>query len=120
LIFKILQNKTNWRELDLRNKTKDFINFVVTQKCDEDILYLVLFGSEIKCKTNIKSDIDIAVISENPLDIKKRVVLHEVFDSYGEWIEYQLIYTTIENLKTTHKLNVNFSINKGVILYERE
>jgi len=118
--LKILQNKIDWKKLDLRDKTKDFLNFVVTQRYDEDILYLVLFGSEIKCKTNIRSDIDIAVISEDPLDVKKRVVLHEIFDGFGEWVEYQLIYTTIENLKTTHKLNVNFSINKGVILYERE
>jgi predicted nucleotidyltransferase len=116
----ILQNKTDWQELNLRTKTKDFLNFVVNQKYDEEICYIILFGSEIKGKTNIKSDIDIAVISENPLDIKKRVALHELFDSYIEWIEYQLIYTTIENLKTTNELNVNFSINKGVVLYERK
>ena len=118
--MEILQNKTNWNDLNLRSKTKEFLNFVVNQNYDNEIKYLVLFGSEIKCSTNIKSDIDIAVITEKSLDIKKRVHLHEIFDSFGEWLEYQLIYTTVENLKTEHKLNVNFSINKGVILYERK
>lgn len=110
-----------WEDLRLRKRTREFLQFVSSHHFPIYIKYIVLFGSEARGMANVKSDIDIAVISDRPLKSDERVSLDEIIHDSPVSVNYQLVFTTVDKLNTSHKLDVNFSINQqGVILYARK
>ena len=110
-----------WKDLRLRKRTREFLQFVSSQHFPLYIKYIVLFGSEARGMANVKSDIDIAIISDRPLKSDERASLDEIIHDCPVSVNYQLVFTTVDKLITAHKLDVNFSINKqGVILYARK
>jgi predicted nucleotidyltransferase len=85
---------------------------------DENINRAILFGSQVTGKATIMSDIDIAVVSDNPQRVDRKTLNYvaETFD-----VECDFVYTTPEALRLAEKeLDVNYSIQKeGVTIWAR-
>ena len=85
---------------------------------DGNICYAVLFGSYARSEAVITSDIDIAIVAEDPLSVD-RAKLREVTESSD--IVCDLVYTTHEALASaTRELDVNYWIKKeGIVIWQR-
>ena len=85
---------------------------------DENICRVILFGSQIKNTATIMSDIDLAIVSDNPQLIDRKALNHiaEAFD-----ITCDFVYTTPTAIRlATRELDTNNSIRKeGVTIWER-
>ena len=58
---------TDWRNLRLRPTTRQFIERLTDVKFIPSVKYIILFGSEARGVANVKSDVDLSVVSEQPL-----------------------------------------------------
>ena len=110
-----------WEGLSLRRSTRSLLLHMAGRKYGEEVLALVLFGSEARQEANVMSDVDIAVISLEPLSRKQLLATHphvslpELAD-----VDYRIINTLANDLNIGDCLNVNYHIRReGVIIYAR-
>ncbi|MCL1884892.1 MAG: nucleotidyltransferase domain-containing protein [Defluviitaleaceae bacterium] len=81
--------------------------------------YIVLFGSEARGESNLTSDVDIALVSDEPLTISERLEFSEMLGD-ETLPDYRVINTLTDDLDTNEFMNVNYHIKKdGLVIYER-
>lgn len=87
-------------------------------KKDENITSLYLFGSYARGEAKLTSDVDFAVVSENPRAVD-RVALRLIESDFDFGCD--IIYTTPEKLEKAYReLDVNYDIKEeGVLLWQR-
>jgi len=79
----------------------------------------VLFGSEARGESNLTSDVDIALVSDEPLTISERLEFSEMLGD-ETLPDYRVINTLTDDLDTNEFMNVNYHIKKdGLVIYER-
>ena len=80
---------------------------------------LILFGSQARDSATISSDIDIAVVVSEPLDVRSRGLLRCLGDDINPHIETNLFFTTPEALESPqHHFDTNTHIKReGVALW---
>jgi predicted nucleotidyltransferase len=85
---------------------------------DQHIRQVILFGSQVKNTATIMSDIDFAIVADNPRLIDRKA-LNNIAENFD--IPCDFVYTTPEALRLANKeLDVNNSIRKeGIIIWER-
>jgi len=109
----------DWRTLKTNPKVYDFLEYMSQREYHTKVKCIVLFGSVARGQARLGSDIDIAVISNEPLT---RAELNEVHPDIDHAHFYSLDYKIINVL--THKLYINKLLNvghhikrEGVLLY---
>jgi len=109
----------DWRTLQITPAISEFLEYMSDRNYNPKIKFIVLFGSVARQQAKLGSDIDIAVISDEPLT---RAELKEVHPDITNAHFYSLDYRIINIL--THKLNINKILNvgyhvkrEGVVLY---
>jgi predicted nucleotidyltransferase len=109
----------NWQNAGLRASTKKVMERVSQGQYNPKIRYIVLFGSEARGAATLTSDVDIALVCDEPLTIEERLEFMEVFE--GEHFpEYRVISTLTSKLDTDKFMDVNYHIQKdGLVIYER-
>lgn len=79
----------------------------------------MLFGSEARGESNLTSDVDIALVSDEPLTISERLEFSEMLGD-ETLPDYRVINTLTDDLDTNEFMNVNYHIKKdGLVIYER-
>jgi len=83
------------------------------------IRYVVVFGSEARGEAVLTSDVDIALVSDEPLARDEKLEFAQVFEGVN-FPEYRVINTLTADLDTENFMDVNYHIKRdGVIIYER-
>ncbi|MCL2421568.1 MAG: nucleotidyltransferase domain-containing protein [Defluviitaleaceae bacterium] len=109
----------DWKTMRLRTPTQTVLERVSQGKHNPKIRYIVLFGSEARGEATLASDVDIALISDEPLTIEERLVFTEVFEK-ERFPDYRVINTLTSDLNTDQYMDVNYHIKRdGVVIYER-
>lgn len=119
--IKLERHNINWRNLKLRDDTRAFLEYLSIQTYNPKIHYILLFGSQAREQTKLTSDIDIAIISDEPLTRKERYQIYPDPDEKElSNIDYNITSTTLDKLHTENPLDINYSIKKeGIIIYEK-
>jgi len=110
----------NWRKLNLRKKTRELLENISAVTHEDFVDSIILFGSEAKGTAKLTSDVDIALISKRPLNMKERLsVLSNVPQDLYCDVDIRVVCLRRESLETTNKLDVGYSIKReGVVIYE--
>jgi predicted nucleotidyltransferase len=97
---------------------KTIINLSPAFQSDTEISRVILFGSHARNHNKIWSDIDLAIVCENPQKVN-RAALQFAADNFD--IDIDLVYTTEERIQSSEKFSdVNFWIKKeGVEIWQR-
>jgi predicted nucleotidyltransferase len=112
-------NNFNWKEVQIRIPTRNVLNRVSQERHNPKIRYVVLFGSEARGEALLSSDVDIAVISDEPLTMDERLEFTKIFDDEN-YPDYRIINTLTDDLNTERFMDVNYHIKKdGLVIYER-
>jgi len=108
----------SWSTAKLRPATRVILEQIANGKHDPQIRRIVLFGSEARGEATLTSDIDIALISDEPLTRAQRLAFSVALDD--GYPEVRVINTLTANLDTNEFLNVNYHIKReGLLIYER-
>ena len=109
-----------WDSVKLRNSTRKFLTQLAEGKHDPRIRYIVLFGSEARGEARLTSDVDIAVISDEPLTTKEKLsIIDSVDEELEVMVDYRLVAVTTPNLGCENPMRVNYHIQReGLVIYE--
>ncbi|MCL2223634.1 MAG: nucleotidyltransferase domain-containing protein [Defluviitaleaceae bacterium] len=111
--------KINWEEVRIRKPVRHVLERVANGNHNPNIRYIILFGSEARGEAVLTSDVDIALVSDEPLTTAERLQFTEIFEG-DNYPEYRVINTSIEDLNTDKFMDVNYHIKRdGLIIYER-
>jgi len=104
------------------NTVNQFLDYMAHQTYNDKIRYVVLFGSYARGEERLTSDVDIAIICDDPITHKERTAVYPDAERTDiDILDYRFTYISTDNLTTTEYLNVGYHIkNEGVLLYERE
>ena len=109
----------DWENADIRAATKKTLQRISRAQHNSKIRYIVLFGSEARGEARLTSDVDLALISDEPLTMEERLAFKAVIDS-EHFPPYNVINTLYRDLDTEHVMDVNFHIKRdGLVIYER-
>jgi len=110
-----------WESVRLRDSTRKFLTQLSRGVFDERIRYIVLFGSEARGEANLFSDVDIAVVSDEPItQTQKLSILDAVDEDVEVEVDYRLVSTRTKDLDCDHFMNVNYHIKReGLVIYEK-
>jgi len=110
----------DWRLLNIAPETKEFLEYIARRKYCSKIKYIVLFGSVAREEATKYSDIDIAVISDDPLSRTELNQLHpSINHSHLYKLDYRIINISAHKLETEKFLDVGYHIKReGIIIYE--
>jgi len=111
-----------WQSVKLRKNTREFLSQLARGTFDERIRYIVLFGSEARGEARMMSDVDIAVVSDEPMGSKDKVMV--VYGNVEEKVElavdYRLVSISTTSLDCDNFKRVQYHIKReGLIVYER-
>jgi len=112
--------KVDWQGLKLREKTRELLKNIAGAKHADFVESIILFGSEAKGTARLTSDIDLALISTKPLNMKERLSIfeHVPQDIYHD-ADVRVVCLRKSALETANKLDIGYSIKReGVIIYE--
>jgi len=118
----VLSPLVNWESLRLRGSTREYLKWLSSRKYIDKVRYIVLFGSEARGEARLLSDIDIAVISDEPLTREERTDIAYPYneDEPGQ-VNSRFVFSLTEYLETTNKFDVNYNIREeGVVIYGRK
>jgi len=102
-----------------RSGTKEIFEKISQTQHNSKIRYVVLFGSEARGNATITSDVDIAIISDEPLTAAERREFAEPLEAI-KFPECRIINTLTADLSTENFMDVNYHIKReGVVIYER-
>jgi predicted nucleotidyltransferase len=110
----------DWQNIKLREKTRELVKNIAGAKHEDFVESIILFGSEAKGSAKLTSDVDIAVVSSKPLNMKERLsILSQVpHDLYCD-VDVRVVCLRRTSLDTTNKLDIGYSIKReGVVIYE--
>ena len=83
---------------------------------DPYINKVILFGSQARNQARIWSDVDIAIVCDNPKLVNRRAI--NMIDNFADDINF--VYTTNENLMTKNMWDVNYYIREdGIELWRK-
>ena len=86
-------------------------------EADPYINKVILFGSQARKQARIWSDVDIAIVCDDPKLVNRRAI--RTVDDFEADINF--VYTTNENLLTTNIWDVNYYIREdGIELWQRQ
>ena len=111
---------SSWRNLKLRPKTRELLEIVATTAHQPFVKAIMLFGSEARGEARLTSDVDLALISTEPLTMKERLSILENVpqDLYCD-VDVRVTGLKETSLNTTNKLDVGYSVKReGVTIYE--
>lgn len=109
----------DWRETHIRPRVREVLEQLAAKTHHPKIRYIVLFGSVAKGTVTLTSDVDIALVSDEPLTIDEKHQFNNHFAN-EHYPAYRVINTLTSNLDTNHYMNVNYHIKKdGLVIYER-
>ena len=113
---------SNWKSLRLRKSTRDYLERLSTRNFINKVRYIILFGSEARGSAQLTSDIDIAVISDEPLTREERVDINFPDDEANLTpANSRFVFSLTDYLNTSNKFDVNYNIREeGIIIYERK
>ena len=80
---------------------------------------IILFGSEAYGTPRVKSDIDVAVVTEESLVQSERIEVYEFFDSVPSPKELQLVFVVNGVLRQGFDVRRDI-FTKGVCVYEKQ
>jgi predicted nucleotidyltransferase len=108
-----------WKTAKLRPATRQIVERISQGEYDPKIRRIVLFGSEARGEAVLTSDVDIALISDEPLSRSERLAfLHKIENESYPYIN--IINTLTTDLETEQYMNVNYHIKReGLLIYER-
>ena len=108
----------SWSTAKLRPATRAILEKIANGKHDPQIRSVILFGSEARGEATLTSDIDIALVSDEPLTRAQRLAFaHALDDGYPEVC---VINTLTAHLDTEKFLDVDYHIKReGLLVYER-
>ena len=103
----------------MREITKRFVDQISYSKHIDKIIAIYLYGSEARGEANLLSDVDLAIVSQEPLSVTERLtIVEEVSDELKEALDFRIVCIRPEQLQTTHKLEVGYSIaREGIKIY---
>jgi len=111
--------KKDWKTASLRPNTRKILEHISQLHHNPKIKYIVLFGSEARGEAILTSDVDIALISDEPLNIAEKQEFNSIFNDQ-HFPEYRIINTLTNDLNTNNFMNVSYHIKKdGLVIYER-
>ena len=118
----VLSPLVNWESLRLRGSTREYLKWLSSRKYIDKVRYIVLFGSEARGEARLLSDIDIAVISDEPLTREERTdIAYPYNEDEPGLVNSRFVFSLTEYLETTNKFDVNYNIREeGVIIYGRK
>ncbi|MCL1877404.1 MAG: nucleotidyltransferase domain-containing protein [Defluviitaleaceae bacterium] len=109
----------DWKLLPIRNCTRIVLERVSQKRHNLKVRYVVLFGSEARGEAILTSDVDIAVISDEPLTLSEKQEFAEIFEE-RHFPDFRVINTLTSDLNTNNFMDVNYHIKKdGLLIYER-
>jgi len=104
----------------LRPATRPIIEQIAKGTYHPKIRYIVLFGSEARGEATLTSDIDIALISDEPLTRSERLDFTHQFDEI-HYPQINVINTRTHTPQTQKCMDVNYHIKReGLLIYERD
>ncbi|MCL2364587.1 MAG: nucleotidyltransferase domain-containing protein [Defluviitaleaceae bacterium] len=107
-----------WSSAKLRPATRAILEQIANKQHDPQIRSIILFGSEARGEAHLASDIDIALVSDEPLTRAQRLAFTTTLDD--GYPEVRVINTLTAHLNTDKILDVNYHIKReGLIIYER-
>ena len=102
----------------MRKQVKDYFTNLLSGNVPQVISKIILFGSEAYGTPRVKSDIDIAIVTDTFLRQSERVEVYEFFDSITPPKEVQIVF--VANGEYRRGFDVRRDIlGKGVCVYER-
>ena len=109
----------DWRQLELREGTRELLEHMTARQYSDKVRFVVLFGSEARGEARLLSDVDIAVISDEPLSRKELLETHPEISLDCASIDYRIINTLVSELGSQKYLDVNYHIRQeGLVIYE--
>ena len=89
------------------------------EKLNIDVNALILFGSHARGEGVLSSDVDIAVVMNEPLSSRERGILRCLGDEINPYIETDLFFTHVQALEgPTHHFDTNTHIKReGIVLW---
>jgi len=110
----------DWRTLKISPDTYEFLEHMSQREYDSKVKYIVLFGSVARGQARLGSDIDIAIISDEPLTKAEFDNVHPSVD-YAHFysLDYRMVNVATQHLSSDKLLNVGYHIRRdGVIIYD--
>lgn len=86
----------------------------------EDLMYIVLFGSCAKGNIDINSDVDLLVITKNPIDKEIKIDLHYELDEEKEGVSTDVVFYDIETYRQSECLLIREVKKYGKILWRNQ
>ena len=111
--------KTQWANVALRPVTREVVEQIAVGVYDPKIRYIFLFGSEARGEAKLTSDVDIALVSDEPLTRSERLAFASIVDGI-HYPEFKIINTLTSDLDTDKFMDVSYHIKReGLLIYER-
>jgi len=108
-----------WQTVQLRPVTRNVVEQIARGVHDPKIRYIFLFGSEARGAATLTSDVDIALVSDEPLTRKERLAFASIVDDI-HYPEFRIINTLTGDLETDKFMDVSYYIKReGLLIYER-
>ena len=104
----------------MRDATEEFITKLGCSEFPASVGAIYLYGSEANGVAHSGSDINLAIMSENPVSIKDRVKVLDILDDLNSPYEYHLVYffKNVDNSGETGKGFVTLDvIKRGILVY---
>lgn len=109
----------NWKKVKMRPTTNEVVERIAGKRHNPKIIYIMLFGSEARGEATLTSDVDIALISDEPLTRAERLEFTDEFKDI-DFPSLNIINTLLSDLESEKFVDVNYHIKRdGVLIYER-
>jgi predicted nucleotidyltransferase len=114
-----VQQSKNWQTTRLRPPTRKVAERIAQGNHNPKIRYIFLFGSEARGEATLTSDVDIALVSDEPLTRDERLAFASITDDV-DYPEFNIVNTLTADLDTDEFMDVNYHIKReGLLVYER-
>ncbi len=103
-----------------------FVNKIISdcqcifEQSIEDLMYIVLFGSCAKGTIDINSDVDLLVITRNPINREIKIDLHHELDEEKEGVSTDIVFYDIETYRGSQCLLISEVKKYGKILWREQ
>jgi predicted nucleotidyltransferase len=108
-----------WETANLRPAVRRVMEKISRGEHNPKIRYIVLFGSQARGDAVLTSDVDIALVSDEPLSRNERLAFASIIENEN-FPPYNVINTLTKNLETDKYMDVSYHIKReGLLVYAR-
>jgi len=107
----------SWTTLRIRPDVREILEQISQMNHNSKIRFILLFGSEARGEALLTSDVDLALVSTEPLTRAERLEFAKIFDDIA-FPDFNIINTLMSDMDTNKFTDVNYHLwQEGLVIY---